>query len=281
MNPNDSVSRRSFLAVTAASAALAVSGDNVSIPVGLELFSVRDELKKDPQGTVRAVAKMGYQGVEFFAPYLAWTPDEARQMRAVLDSAGINCWSTHNGMESFGDKLPHAIELNQIIGSRFVVLAHPGEVNGLDGYRRLADRLNEATQKLKPAGLRAGYHNHQAEFTPIDGTRPMEVLAAHTDQSLMLQLDVGTCVEAGSDPVAWVDANPGRIKSMHLKEWSHVPGRGYKVLFNEGDVQWKKLFEAAESTGGVEYYLIEQEGSDYPELETAQRCLDAYRKLRA
>lgn len=260
---------------------MALRGDNRAIPVGLELYSVRDDLKKDPQGTVRAVAKMGYQDVEFFAPYMAWSPDEAKQMRTVLDDAGIHCWSTHNGLDSFGDKLPQAIELNQILGSHYVVLAHPGELKTLDDYKRIADRLNEATGKLRPAGLKAGYHNHQAEFTPIDGKRPMEVIAADTDKSVMLQFDVGTCVEAGSDPVAWVDSNPGRIKSMHLKDWSHLAGRGYKVLFNEGDVPWKKLFAAAESTGGVEFYLIEQEGSDYPELETVQRCLDAYRKLRA
>ena len=279
MTPHTSVSRRSFLAAAAASAAFAVRAESPSIPIGLELYSVRDDLEKDPQGTVRAVAKMGYQDVEFYAPYLDWTPQQAREMRRVLDDAGIHCWSTHNGLDSFGDKLPHAIELNRIIGSRYVVLAHPGEVQGLDGYKRIADRLNEATRKLKPVGLKAGYHNHQDEFKPIDGKRPIEVIAANTDKSVMLQFDVGTCVEVGGDPVAWVESNPGRIKSMHLKDWS--PGRGYKVLFNEGVVPWKKLFAAAESTGGVEYYLIEQEGSDYPELDTAQRCLVAYRKLRA
>jgi sugar phosphate isomerase/epimerase len=90
---------------------------------------------------------------------------------------------------------------------------------------------------------------------------------------------VGTCLEAGSDPVAWVNKNPGRIRSMHLKDWS--PEKGYRVLFGEGIAPWKQLFAAAENVGGAEYYLIEQEGSDYPELETAQRCLAAYRKLRS
>jgi sugar phosphate isomerase/epimerase len=93
----------------------------------------------------------------------------------------------------------------------------------------------------------------------------------------MLQLDVGTCVEAGSDPVAWVKANPGRIRSMHLKDWS--PTLGYKAIFNEGSVPWQRLFEAAESVGGVEYYLIEQEESADP-MATVQACLANYRKLR-
>ena len=94
----------------------------------------------------------------------------------------------------------------------------------------------------------------------------------------MLQFDVGTCVEMGSDPVAWINANPGRINSLHLKDWNKE--KGYRVLFGEGAVPWKQVFAAAEKTGGVEYYLIEQEGSDYPEFETAQRCLDTYKQLR-
>jgi sugar phosphate isomerase/epimerase len=77
--------------------------------------------------------------------------------------------------------------------------------------------------------------------------------------------------------VAWIEKNPGRIRSLHLKDWA--PEKGYRVLFGEGVAPWKKIFDAAENGGGVEYYLIEQEGSDYPELETAERCLVAYRNL--
>jgi sugar phosphate isomerase/epimerase len=97
----------------------------------------------------------------------------------------------------------------------------------------------------------------------------------------MLQLDVGTCLEAGADPVAWIRANPGRIHSLHLKDWSSDPAKGYKVLFGEGDAKWKDIFAAAESVGGAEYYLIEQEGSRFSEPETAQRCLKTYRSMRA
>jgi sugar phosphate isomerase/epimerase len=93
----------------------------------------------------------------------------------------------------------------------------------------------------------------------------------------MLQLDVGTCLEAGSDPVAWIRANPGRIRSLHCKDWSPDPAKGYAVLFGEGAVDWKNIFAAAESTGGVEYYLVEQEGSRFSELETAQKCLQEFR----
>jgi sugar phosphate isomerase/epimerase len=109
----------------------------------------------------------------------------------------------------------------------------------------------------------------------------MEILAKNTKPQIMLQLDVGTCLAAGADPVAWIRSNPGRIHSLHLKDWSSDSARGYQVLFGEGEAKWKDIFAAAESVGGVEYYLIEQEGSRYGELETARRCLEAYRAMRS
>jgi sugar phosphate isomerase/epimerase len=271
MMSRDSVSRRSFLALAAATPLLSAAK---RIPLGLELFSVRNELKQDLMGTVRSVAKMGYQGVEFFAPYFDWTPDYAKEVRKLLDDLGIRCFSTHNSGGNFSaDNLPRAIELNQIIGSKFIVMASAGKVQGLDGWKAVADRLNKGAEKMKPAGLRAGYHNHQAEFMLLEGKRPIE--------DVMLQLDVGTCVQAGCDPVAWIDKNPGRIRSIHCKDWSPDPDKGYKVLFGDGVAPWKKIFQAAEKTGGVEYYLIEQEGSAYPPLETVQRCLANFKKLHA
>ena len=252
------------------------------MPIGLELYSVRNELSKDPQGTVGAVAKMGYQVVEFFAPYFTWTTDQAKETRKRMDDLGIRCNSTHNNQPSFSTEgLPKAIELNHIIGSKYIVMASAGRVNGLDGWKKVADQLAAVSEKLQPEGLRTGYHNHKPEFMVIEGKRPMEVIAAGTPKEVMLQFDVGTCVEAGTDPVAWINANPGRIRSIHCKDWGAGPDRGYRVLFGEGDAPWKAIFTAAESAGGVEYYLIEQEGSRFPELETAQRCLENWKKMRA
>jgi sugar phosphate isomerase/epimerase len=139
--------------------------------------------------------------------------------------------------------------------------------------------------ELKPHGLTAGFHNHQTEWKPLDnGLRVMDVIAANTPAEFALQFDVGTCMEAGADPIAWIKANPGRIRSVHLKDWA--PGKpaeekGYRVLFGEGVAPWTEIMTAVESVGGVEFYLMEQESSRYPEFETAQRCLDSWKKLRA
>ena len=274
------LSRRSFLAISAtlpwAFRSLA-SAAAAKIPVGLELYSVRDALAKDPQGTVRAVAQMGYQCVEFYAPYLEWTDPQAKQMRKLMDDLGIRCYSTHNDEDFFSaQKIDHARDLNLILGAKYMVQAWSDPKPNVDGWKALADSLNAAADKLAPAGLKVGYHNHDAEWKPVDGKRPIEIIAANTKPTVMLQLDVGTCLEAGSDPVAWIRSNPGRIHSIHCKDWSPDPNIAYKTLFGEGKADWKGLFQAAESVGGVEYYLIEQEGSRYPELETARRCLAGF-----
>jgi sugar phosphate isomerase/epimerase len=252
------------------------------IPIGLELYSVRDALQQDPEGTVRSVARMGYECVEFYAPYFEWTESQARQMRKLLDDLGIHCFSTHNDQQYLNaDKIHRARDLNLILGSKYVVVASADPKSGGDGWRAIADMLNSALEELEPSGLKVGYHNHQREFTPVDGVRPIDILARNTRPSVMLQLDVGTCLQAGSDPVAWIRGNPGRIRSLHLKDWSSDPGKGYKVLFGEGDADWKAIFSAAESVGGVEFYLLEQEGSRFSELETARRCLQSYRATHA
>jgi sugar phosphate isomerase/epimerase len=252
------------------------------IPIGLELFSVRDQLKEDLTGTVRAVAKMGYEVVEFFSPYYAWTEAQTKDMRKLLDDLGIKCLSTHNDAKNFlPDNLAKTRDLNLILGAKYAVMASAGKPQGVAGWTTVAETLNRAADSWKSAGLRPGYHNHQTEFTPLEGEnkRPIDVIASKTHKDVMLQFDVGTCVEVGSDPVAWVNANPGRIRSMHCKDWAPGPDKGYKVLFGEGVVPWKKLFQAAEKTGGIEYYLIEQEGSTYPAMETAEKCLANFRRI--
>jgi sugar phosphate isomerase/epimerase len=278
MENHDNVSRRSFLAFFAAAPLWGALAANKRIPVGLELYSVRSELKKDVMGTVRGVAKLGYECVEFYAPYYEWTLEYTKDVRKELDALGVRCHSTHNSPQSFTPEgIGKAIELNQALGARYVVLAHPGDVKDIDGWKRVAEALNKANETMARHGLHAGYHNHALEWKPVEGQKPIELLAANTDKSVMLQLDVGTCVETGNDPVGWVERNPGRIRSMHCKDWSAE--KGYRVLFGEGVAPWKKLFAAAESKGGIEYYLVEQEGSDFSEMETAERCLAAYRKL--
>jgi sugar phosphate isomerase/epimerase len=218
--PLPTLSRRSFLALSAMLPWAARAEASPSLPVGLELYSVRNALQQDLEGTVRAVAGMGYQCVEFYAPYFDWTESQTRHIKNLLDDLGIRCFSTHNSQTYFGpESIDRARDMNLILGSHYMVMSSSQPKPGAEGWMAVADSLNAAAEKLEPKGLKVGYHNHQAEFTPAAGQRPMEILAKHTKPSIMLQLDVGTCLEAGSDPVAWIRAHPGRIRSLHCKDW--------------------------------------------------------------
>ena len=296
------LSRREFLtlsgtaALVAATPSLAHALNPSSIamqsaaptpPIGLELYSVRTELARDLRNTLRATKQMGYELVEFYAPYLNWSLPYAKDVRLMIDDLGLRCRSTHNALTSLvaGESKTKAIELNQILGTQYVVLASPPFTHGTaEQYKTLAEQLTTSVSLLSPHGLLAGYHNHDEEWLPLsNGIRPMDFIADNTPAEFMLQLDVGTCVKAGANPVAWANAHKGRVRSAHLKDWA--PGtdseeKGYRVLFGEGVCPWRELFAALETTGGVAFYLLEQEGSRYSELETAKRCLDSWKLMR-
>ncbi len=281
------LTRRRFLAaasaVPLATMAVRAAGRQSAVPVGLELYSVRTELADDLPGTVATVAKMGYQVVEFYSPYLQWSNRLAGQVRQQLDDLGISCPSTHNPASALaGDPLQRAIELNEILGSRMIVAASPPpKLTTASAWQAFADTCAAAAEALAPLGMRAGFHNHAAEWREVDGRRPMDILAAGTPDQFVLQLDVGTAVEAGADPVAWIEAHPGRIRSMHCKDWGAGEGRGYSVAFGDGDAPWAAIFEAAERVGGIEHYYIEQEVSPPGgQFAMAERCLGNYKRLR-
>src|SRR5215813_11916166 len=140
MTSFNSISRRSFLVLAGAAPFAIAAHKGKRVPVGLELYSVRDELAKDLMGTVRAVAKQGYEVVEFYSPYFQWTPDYAKEVRKLLDELNIKCLSTHNGRNALeGDGLKKSIELNQIIGSKTIVMASAGRVETQDDWKKVAE----------------------------------------------------------------------------------------------------------------------------------------------
>jgi sugar phosphate isomerase/epimerase len=288
MSADGTFTRRSLLALSGSAALLprdarAAGSARKRIPVGIEMYSIKEEEKKDLLGTLRVVAEMGYEGVEFWAPYLEWTPAQLKDVRKQLDDLHLRCFSTHNRDTYFApENFSKVMEYNQALGSRFVVMAHPGKVEGLDGWKKTAEVLTTAHARLKPLKIRGGYHNHGMEWKPTleSGKRPIDLLTASTPKDFAFQLDTATCLASGGDPVSFIKANRGRVKSYHLKDWSPEPDKGYKVLLGEGMGAWPEIVDTAESVGGVEYYLIEQEGSRFSPLETAKRCLDSFRKIR-
>src|ERR1700722_2306558 len=151
--PLNPLSRRSFLALSAMLPWAFSAQASTTIPIGLELYSVRDELKKDPEGTVRAVAQMGYQCVEFYAPYFEWSEGQTKQMRKLLDDLGVRCYSTHNDEKYFSaENINRARDLNLILGTKYMVQAYSDPKPSLDGWKALADRLNYAADALQSSG---------------------------------------------------------------------------------------------------------------------------------
>jgi sugar phosphate isomerase/epimerase len=253
-------------------------------PVGLELYSVREDFMKDMPGTLKVVAQAGYQGVEMWGPYADWNLDQAKEFKKIVTDLGMKVMSTHTGAKYFADDLLGKVaDLNALFETRFMIMSSAGAVKSLDGWKEVAAKLNKAGEKLRPLGKRTGFHNHALEFTPLEGVRPMEILAKETGKDVVLQLDVGTCIAAGSDPVAWIERNPGRFGSLHLKDWKgglKDAREGYRVLFGEGDAKWKAIFGAAAKKGGLEHLLIEQEGGAYTPFETIAKCMVNFKKLR-
>ena len=241
----------------------------MTIPIGLQLYAVRDECARDLPGTLSAVAAMGYAGVEF-AGYYGHT---ASQLRAMLAERGLQCCGTHTQLNALlGDELPRTIEFNLALGNPYVV------VPSLPAERRVsratwadsAKLLNAIAAQLQPHGLRLGYHNHRVEFQAVDGELPWDIIFRDADPSLIMQLDMGHTLEGGSDPVAVLHRYAGRATTVHLAEHS---ARDELALLGEGDVPWRDVLAACESVGGTQWYIVEQERYRYPQLECARRCL--------
>jgi sugar phosphate isomerase/epimerase len=239
------------------------------IPIALQLYSVRDECARDLLGTLRAVAAMGYQGVEF-AGYHGHTAGELHRLCTDL---GLEVAGTHTGLNTLlGDELEKTVAFNQELGNRYLIV--PGLPQERRSSRaawletaRLFDRI---AARLAPHGLRTGYHNHHVEFEPMEGEMPWDTFFGNTRPEVVMQLDTGNMYHGGAEPVQFLEKYPGRAQLVHLKEYSRTND---KALIGEGDVPWEKVFALCESTGGTEWYIVEQESYAYPPLECVERCL--------
>ena len=189
------------------------------IPIGLELYSVRNEMDKDVYGTLKAVAKMGYEGVEFAGP----PKHSGRVLRAMLDEFGLVCcgWHTPFAMVQ-DDQLDATVDLNQIVGNRRIIVPGiPGNLSDTrDKWRKMAGFFNALAGKLAPHDMVTGYHNHNIEFKPLDGEKPWDSLFANTDRKVIMQLDIGNAASGGADSVAILKQYPGRAGTVHLKPYS-------------------------------------------------------------
>jgi sugar phosphate isomerase/epimerase len=282
------ISRRDFLA-TAAGAAAAVSMTGAAsfgheqaaagkkpIPVGLQLYSVRNQCQKDLSGTIAAVAKMGYEGVEFAGYY----DHKAEDLRKMLDDNKLKCCGTHTQWDTLSDaNLAATIEFNKTIGNKYLIVPML-TVRGDDpkaAWLKYAEQFNALAEKVKPHGMHVGYHNHAGDLKPLGDTTSMDILFGNTKPDVLMQLDTFWVFSGGSDPAVYLKRYPGRTLTTHLKEWTKD---GRIAMIGEGDTQWDELFKLYETTSHIEWYIVEEERSLNP-MEAVDACLKGYRKLRA
>lgn len=264
----DTIGRRSFLAIVSGSLASAALGSKAwgmrdarrIDKIGVQLYTIRDALTKDLDGSLAQVAAIGYKEVEL-AGYRSHTVAE---FKAALDRHGLAAPSTHIAMERVRDELPKVLDEAHLLGHKFVICPNiPDEKAGLDGYRRAADLLNHAGDIARRSGISIGYHNHESELAPIDGVRPYDVLVERTDPALVvLEMDIFWLVKGGGDPLAYFRKYPGRFRMVHVKDMDGTPARGMTDV-GMGVIDWKEIF-AHSREAGIEHYFVEHDQATDP-----------------
>lgn len=279
------LSRRDFLKAAAVGAgaglvaldgfgALApqVAAAKKKIPVGVQLYSVREQAAKDLPAVLEAVGKMGYKGVEF-AGYYGWE-GKPKELRRLLDDNGLKCCGTHTDLETVtGDALKATAELHHILGNRFLIVPSL-QVEGAQGWVDMARKFNEIAAKAKTVGMRVGYHAHAGDFKKFGGKTSWEIFFDDTNKDVVMQLDTGNCVQGGGDPVALLKKYPGRSTTVHLKEF----GGPENAVIGQGVMPWAQVFEVCETTAGTEWYIVEHETGPDP-IGNIKGCLDGLRKM--
>jgi sugar phosphate isomerase/epimerase len=248
------------------------------IPIGTQLWCVRKELAKDVPGTLKALGAQGYEGVElenaFGKPGAEW--------KAHLDAAALKpCGFHHTLAELQGDKLAASVEFNQAIGNRYLIIRSlaPEVYTSADLLKKTADQVNEAAGRLKPHGMRVGYHNHTTDFNRIDGEYWWNRFADQTSKDVVLQFDTGNASEMeGVTPQSLIKRNAGRTVTMHVKPFSRKDPNAY---LGSDELDWPAIMKAAETDGGIEWYIIEYEKEGVPPLESLKANLELFKKLRA
>ena len=268
--------RRQFLQASVTSAVYASTliasrralASPFGLPLGLQLYSVREELPKDYAGVLKKVAALGYREVEsagFFGR-------SATDVKQALSAAGLDCVSAHYPWQRLSTELDALLDFHKQLGTRYIICAYPGHKDpsntsrsfSLEDWRWNAERFNEAGVKVKAAGMHFGYHNHTPEFVVVDGVTPYDELMKLTDPKLVtFEMDCGWVVEGGGDPVALLHKYPNRISMLHVKDFQPGVKPPHAAQLGHGQIDYRPIFRAAKK-GEIKHYFVEQEEFDIP-----------------
>ena len=292
-----SPSRRRFIqsgAVTIAGTALLgptrLLASPFGLPIGLQLYSVRDLLPTDPQDVLRKIAELGYTEVEA-AGFLGYT---AQDVKNGMSDAGLHCVSAHYPWDKLSTTLDETIAFHNELGADYIICSSPGRKTPpapgsnapltLDDWRWNADQFNTAGKKIKAAGLHFGYHNHIPEFHSLSGAVPMDELLRLTDPALVtFEMDCGWVVIGGGDPVAYLKKYPGRFSMFHVKDFKPVPKGASNTPpeaaeLGHGRIDYRTIF-AAVPPGQAKHIFVEQESFSGPPFEALKVDADYMKNL--
>lgn len=225
--------------------------------IGLELYTVRGEMQKGVEATLARVAQIGYQEVEF-AGYFDLTPG---RIRALLDSHGLASPSVHIAIESLEKDFGAAALTAKVIGHEMLVVPslNTRALTDTQAWKGIASRFNALGRQAHDAGLHFAFHNHAVEGAPMaDGAKPYDILLGETDPAFVdFQMDLYWMVKSGGDPIAYFNSNPGRFRSVHVKDAGPAPELAMRAV-GQGTIDWKKIF-ALHAKAGIQHYLVEHD----------------------
>ncbi len=290
------MNRRTFLetATTVTAATLLTSrlgwaaADHKIEKVGVQLYTVRDQMKADFDGTIAKVAQIGYKEVEF-AGYFGRT---GQQVRAACDKNGLAAVSTHVQYDELDDKFPSVIETSKTIAMKYIVCPWiPEELRkSPDIWKKAAEKFNHCGEQSKKAGMQFAYHNHWFEFLPVDGKLPYDELLKECDSNLVkMEMDLCWITAAGADPLKYFNLHPGRFPLVHVKDLKTLPKVTAGGAQNYGDtvdltevgsgvIDWKKIFAQSEKAG-IKHYIVEHDHPKQP-FESIKTSCEYLEKVR-
>jgi sugar phosphate isomerase/epimerase len=277
-----SITRRHFMGGAAAVAAFSSTRFSLAEPLGLEpgiqLYSVRDQMAKDFEGTLAAVRKAGYVEVES----AALPKKSAAEIRKALDQAGLKCVSSHRSFVDVTKNLDATTEFEKTVGVSYIICPGPGRRNAgrgpltIDDWKYNAEEFNKTGEKLKKAGITFGYHNHWVEFAPVDGKVPYEELLSLCEpDKTTFEMDCGWVKVAGHDPVALMKKYPNRFSMFHVKDF-HLPpdisvakhDEAKVTELGRGSIDYRPIFAQAAKNQKITHAFVEQEAFDIPWQES-------------
>ncbi|WP_264536733.1 sugar phosphate isomerase/epimerase family protein [Flavobacterium sp. N1736] len=268
------VSRRTFIINSGLATAAVLAMPSLAFAmnkkqIGLQLYTLRDEISKDVKSTLQKVAAAGYTNVETYGfsikdQFWGISPTE---LKRILDQNQLKAVSGHYNLGSFlydgnQSELIAAIETAKVLKSEYLTIPWVDEPfrKNIENYKIIASRLNEAAKMCQKAGLKLAYHNHDFEFQKHDGITGYEILLKETDKELVnFELDLYWVVRSGNDPLQLFKENPGRFKMWHVKDMDKInPALNTEV--GSGSIDFKKIFKQAEKSG-MKYFFVEQENN--------------------